>query len=147
MRRSRVSLALLAALLLLVLTQVASARSMKQFKPGDVRVCGADHCVAIRSQHVLDVLANFYYGRPLPTPAPAPRKHSVYLRLVYSDGYVTGIAAGSRFTHFLSFGVNLDQFTARTWYAVPTAVAAELHSAASHLSPRRLPKHILSRSH
>ena len=147
MRGSRVAFALLAALLLLVLTPAASGRSMKQFKPGDVRVCGVDHCVAIRSQRILDVLANFYYGRPLPSRTPAPHKHSVYLRLVFSDGYVTGIAAGSQFTHFLSFGVNLDQFASRTWYAVPTPVAAELHLVALHLNPGRLPKHILSRSH
>lgn len=147
MRRSRVSFALLLAALVLVLTQTASARTMKQFRPGDVRACGVHHCVAIRSQRVLGVLANFYYGRPSPTRSPAPKKRSVYLRLVYSNGYVTGIAAGSRFTHFLSFGVNLGQFAARTWYSVPAPVAAELHSLALHLSPGRLPKSILSRSH
>ena len=147
MRRSLFAFALLVALLVLVLSETAGARTMKQFRPGDVRACGVHRCVSIRSQRVLDALANFYYGRPAPTLTPAPKKRSAYLRLVYRNGYVTGIAAGSRYTHFLSFGVNLGQFAARTWYAVPAPVAAKLHLLASHLSAGRLPKDILSRSH
>jgi len=115
MRRPQFAFAIMFALLLLVLSQVASARTMKQFRPGDVRACGAHRCVAIRSQRVLDALARFYYGRPAPMRTVAPRKRSLYLRLVYKDGYVTGIAAGPRFTHFLSFGVNLGQFASKTW--------------------------------
>ena len=147
MRRSRFAFALLAALLVLTLSQAASARTMKQFRPGDVRACGAHRCVAIRSQHVLDTLAKLYYGRPSPTRTAAPKKRSPYLRLVYRNGYVTGIAAGSRFSHFLSFGVNLGQFAARTWYLVPGPVAAELRQLAPHLSAAQLPKNILSQSH
>lgn len=120
---------------------------MKEFRPGDVRACGVHRCAAIRSQRILEVLANFYYGRPSPARTAAPKQRSVYLRLVYRNGYVTGIAAGSRFTHFLSFGVNLGQFAARKWYAVPAPVASELQTLASHLSTGRLPKNIVARSH
>jgi hypothetical protein len=141
MRSLLFAFVLLVALLVLVLSPVASG---KQFRPGDVRACGPRRCVAIRSQRILDALAKFYYGRPSPTQTVAPRKRSRYLRLVYKDGYVTGIAAGSRFTHFLSFGVNLGQFAARTWYAVPGPVASELRSLAPRLSAARLPKHIRS---
>jgi hypothetical protein len=125
----------------------ANATTMKQFRPGDVRACGVHSCVAIRSQRVLDALARFYYGRPAPTRIAAPQKRASYLRLVYSNGYVTGVAAGSRFTRFLSFGVNLGQFGARTWYAVPAPVAAELRRLAPGVSAGRLPQNILSRSH
>jgi hypothetical protein len=142
MRRSHFAFGLVVALLVLGLSQAASARTLKQFRPGDVRACGVHRCVTIRSQHVLDALANFYYGRPSPARTRAPRKRSLYLRLAYRDGYVTGIAAGSRFTHFLSFGVNLGQFAARTWYAVPAAVAAELRLLAPHLLAGRLPTNI-----
>jgi hypothetical protein len=130
--------------LVLVLAQAASARTMKQFRPGDVRACGMHRCAAVRSQRVLDALAKFYYGRPSPTRTAAPRRRSSYLRLVYRDGYVTGVAAGSRFTRFLSFGVNLGQFAARAWYVVPKPVAAELRLLAQHLSPGRLPRNIRS---
>jgi hypothetical protein len=137
----------LVAVCLAATATAADASTMKQFGPGDVRVCGVDRCVAIRSQRVLDVLARFYYGRPAPTRAAAPSNRAPYLRLVYRDGYVTGVAAGSRFTRFLSFGVNLGQFGARTWYVVPGTVAAELRRLALHISTARLPKNILSRSH
>jgi hypothetical protein len=129
----------MAAVAVLMLAQVASA---KQFSPGDVRACGVRRFLSIRSQHVLDALAKFYYGRPWPTRTLAPRKRSLYLRLAYRDGYVTGIAAGPRFTHFLSFGVNLGQFASRTWYVVPGPVAAELRLLAPHLSAAKLPKSI-----
>lgn len=138
MRRLLFAFVLLVALLVLVLSPVAGA---KQFRPGDVRACGAHRCVAIRSQRVLNALANFYYGRPSPTRTAAPKKRSLYLRLVFKDGYVTGIAAGSRFTHFLSFGVNLGQFAARTWYVVPGPVASELRLLAPRLAAAHLPKH------
>lgn len=137
----------LLAVFVLVLSEAASARIMKQFRPGDVRACGVHHCVAIRSQRALDALANFYYGRSAPGRIAAPKERSVYVRLVYKDGYVTGIAAGSRFASFLSFGVNLGQFAARTWYRVPAPVAAELRLLAPHLLAGRLPKNVLSRSH
>lgn len=144
MRSSLFALALLVAVMVLVLPQAAGA---KQFRPGDVRACGLHRCVSIRSQHVLNVLANFYYGRPAPTSTSAPKKRAIYLRLVYPNGYVTGVAAGSRFTDFLSFGVNMGQFAARTWYVLPAPVATKLRLLASRLSVGRLPKDILSRSH
>lgn len=144
MRRSRFALVVIAALLVLALPQAANARTTKQFRPGDVRVCGVHRCVAIRSQRVLDSLARFYYGRPAPTRTAAPRKRAAYFRLVYRNGYVTGVAAGARFTRFFSFGVNLGQFADGTWYAVPGPVAAELRLLAQNLSPGRLPHNIRS---
>lgn len=135
------------ALYLAVTAATANAATLKQFRPGDVRACGAHRCVAIRSQRVLDALARFYYGRPLPTRVTAPPAGASYLRLVYRNGYETGVVAGSRFNRFLSFGVNLGQFGARKWYAVPATVAAELGRLARRVSPGRLPTNILSRSH
>jgi hypothetical protein len=137
----------LAAVCLAVAASAANATTMKEFRPGDVRACGVDRCIAIRSQRVLDALARFYYGSPAPTRASVPAKRAPYLRLVYRDGYVTGVAVGTRFTRFLSFGVNLGQFAARRWYAVPGPVAADLRRLGTNISTARLPKNILSRSH
>jgi len=137
----------LVAICLAVTATTASAATTKQFKPGDVRACGVRRCVAIGSQRALDALGRFYYGRPMPTRAAAPAKRASYLRLVFRNGYVTGVAAGSRFGLFLSFGVNLGQFGARTWYTVPAPVAAELRRLAPRLSAGRLPANIFSRSH
>jgi hypothetical protein len=140
-------LALILATGMAVAATSASATSTKNFRPGDVRACSPHACVVIRSQPVLDALARFYYGAGAAVEAAAPPSRSPYLRLVYTDGYVTGVVAGSRFTRFLSFGVNLDQFTARTWYAVPAPVASALRRLAPKLSPRPLPTNILSLSH
>jgi hypothetical protein len=127
---------------------VAHAAGAKTFQPGDVRACGPVVCVVIRSQPVLDALSRFYYGEPTgPAAASAPPDHSPYLRLLYSDGYVTGIVAGPQFGRFLSFGVHTGYFRARTWYTVPRRVAGELRLLASKLSPQPLPGNILSRSH
>ncbi len=125
---------------------VAGARSAKDFGPGDVRVCGPHRCLALGSQPVLDRLASFYYGPHAPAAAAAPPRRAPYLRLVYRDGYVTGVVAGRRFDRFLSFGVNLGQFAARRWYAVPAPVAAELCRLAPRLAPQPLPRGILAGS-
>jgi len=125
----------------------AQTAGAKSFQPGDVRICGPHACVVLRSQNALDALSRFYYGAPSPGRAPAPPIRSPYLRLEYKDGYVTGVVAGPRFARFLSFGVNLDQFRARTWYVVPPRLAAELRLLAPRLSPATLPGDILSLSH
>jgi hypothetical protein len=125
----------------------APTAGAKSFQPGDVRVCGARACIVLRSQPVLDVLSSFYYGARSPTAAPAPPTRTPYLRLLYANGYVTGVVAGPRFTRFLSFGVHTGYFRARVWYAVPPRVAAELRLLASKLAPAALPADILASSH
>ncbi|MGH3008928.1 MAG: hypothetical protein ACRDLM_05905 [Gaiellaceae bacterium] len=127
---------------------VVGPASAKDFRPGDVRACGTHHsCVALAGQKALDSLSGFYYGSRTPARAAAPRAHSPYLRLLYSDGYVTGVVAGARFNRFLSFGVNTGQFAVGTWYRVPAAVSRELRRLARNLSPGSLPRNILRRSH
>ncbi len=125
----------------------APAAAAKDFRPGDVRVCGASRCLPISHRLALASISSFYYGAPTPDVAKAPsrRAHSVELR--FSNGYVTGVAAGRRFDKFLSFGVNLGQFRARTWYDVPPPAATEIERIASKLHPRSLPANILGRSH
>src|SRR5579864_2766247 len=104
----------------------ASAAAAKQFKPGDLRVCVAARCLPIMDQHVLNAVSAFYYGRARPARARSPRRRAPYVELRFRDGYVTGVAAGPRFDRFLSFGVNLDQFAARTWYAIPARAAVAI---------------------
>jgi hypothetical protein len=126
---------------------LAPAAAGKDFRPGDIRACVASRCVPITSQDVLDALSGFYYGSVKPTPGRAPSAKALYVELRFRNGYVTGIAAGARFDHFLSYGVNLDQFRARIWYVMPASVAAELQQLAASLQPRPLPRYVLDRSH
>jgi hypothetical protein len=54
----KVALAALVAVAALVALPAASA---KDFKPGDIRICNADHCKAVVNRKVLALLAAFYY--------------------------------------------------------------------------------------
>jgi hypothetical protein len=122
---------------------VVPAAAAKDFKPGDLRVCAANHCVPIKSQRALDALSAFYYGSATPNVARAPARRARYVELRFKNGYVTGIAAGGRFDRFLSFGVNLDQFRARTWYAIPRRVSDEVRRLAAGLRSQPLPADVL----
>src|SRR5438105_13001795 len=102
---------------------VVPGAAAKVFKPGDLRVCAKSRCAPVKSQRVLNALGAFYYGSAKPTRAPAPKSQAPYTELRFKNGYVTGIAADSLFARFLSYGVNLDQFKARTCYAIPDHAA------------------------
>ena len=60
---------------------------------------------------------------------------------------MTGIAAGPGYDHFLSYGVNEDQFTAQTWYAMPPTASIAIKRLAAKLRPRPVPPDILLYSH
>lgn len=108
----------------LILTPVAAA---KAFRPGDLSLCSAQGCVSIKSQPVLNALAAFYYDsaqRPVRIGAPTTGTRS--FKLEFSNGYVSGIAAGSNLDRFRSGGVNLDQFSRGVWYRLPSLVSSGL---------------------
>jgi hypothetical protein len=142
MKATKVALA--ALVLPVVLVPAAAA---KDFKPGDLRVCAAIRCVPIKNQRVLNAVSAFYYGNAKPTRARSPRPRTPYVELRFRNGYITGVAAGRGFDRFLSFGVNLDQFAARTWYVTPARAAAEIRRLSASLRPQPLPDDVLNRSH
>ena len=124
---------------------LSSSAAAKGFMPGDLSICNARLCVAIRSQSVLHELAAFYYdtAKP-PARTRAPRLRTPFLRLEFSNGYITGIVAGTGRSKFLSYGVNLDQFRAGVWYEVPARAAAGLRALTVALRPLRLTHAALS---
>jgi hypothetical protein len=144
----RVIAGLLGTMVLGTALWLAVPAGAKDFRPGDIRVCTGRTCVVLRDQKVLNTLANFYYRRAqVPKVTTAPASRAPYVELRFRNGYVTGIAAGAHYDHFLSYGVNLDQFRARTWYAIPDRVSAALAQLAAQLHPRPLPSDVLNRSH
>lgn len=132
---------------LVVCAVLVSTAAAKDFRPGDVRVCAGKRCLPLRSRPVLKEISRFYYGSRSPLRAKAPRRRARCVELRFANGYVTGVAAGARFNRFLSFGVNLDQFSARVWYTVPARAARAIRRLAARLRPPRLPRDVLSRSH
>jgi hypothetical protein len=125
----------------------APAATAKDFKPGDLRLCGAHRCVAIQNARVLDSLSAFYYSNGQPPATAAPEFGARAFELRFRNGYATGIVAADNLGAFLSYGVNLGRFTKGTWYAVPAQVSAELKRLARSLRPLRVTAATLMKSH
>jgi hypothetical protein len=124
---------------------LSSGATAKEFKPGDLSVCGASRCASIRSQSVLDALTSFYYNSAQPpVRARAPRLAVPFYRIEFSNGYISGIVAGAGSDRFLSYGVNLDQFHQRLWYRVPPRALAGLRRLIVGLTPLRLTVAVLT---
>jgi hypothetical protein len=121
--------------LALVFTSGAAA---KNFAPGDLRLCGARHCVAIANQRVLPQLSRFYYCLGSPARMFPPRMGAPYFQLKFRNDYVTGILATRHFDRFLSYGVHLERFKRGVWYRVPARIALELRRLSTALEPFRL---------
>lgn len=118
----------------------------KNFGPGDLRVCNAARCVAIVKPEVLPQLGSFYYSGPAPARVREPVLGAAYYELRFRNGYVTGIVATQRLDRFLSFGVHLERFAARTWYALPPRLSQELRRLTLGLRPLRVTRATLARS-
>ena len=123
----------------------AASAAAKEFEPGDLRLCNAKSCVEITDQTTLDALSAFYYGRrPRRTRPPALR--APYYELRFENGYATGIVATSALDRFLSYGVNLQQFSRGRWYRVPAAAVAELRRLGASVAPLRLTRAAMRKS-
>lgn len=141
-RHRRAATALVAALALLCIP----AASAKDFKPGDVSVCGADKCVAIVDPVATKALASLIYTGGRPQRVAPPRLGVAYFKLWFENGYVPGIVASARLDRFLSYGVVLERFRRGTWYRVPPAAAHELRTLAAGLRPLRLTRTAVRKS-
>jgi len=87
-----------------------------------------------------------HYGGPHPAIVRSPRLRVPYFQLRFSNGYVTRIVATARFDHFLSYGVNADQFRRGAWYRVPTDAALVLRKLRTGLEPLRLTRAAIGKS-
>jgi hypothetical protein len=135
------------ALVLTTALTFAPGATAKDFRPGDLRICNAKHCVAITDQNVLNVLSVFYYSGPQPARTPAPRMGAPAFQLKFTNGYVTGIVASARLNRFLSYGVYLGRFRKGAWYRVPDRAARELIRLTESLKPMRVTPAALRKSH
>jgi hypothetical protein len=125
----------------------APAATAKDFQPGDLRLCGANACVAIDNREVLQTLSAFYYMGPQPSVTRAPKRSVQAFELRFRNDYVTGVVASTALDRFLSYGVNLGRFAPGKWYGLPSRAAAELRRLTSALTPMRLSVAMLRKSH
>jgi len=124
----------------------APTATAKDFQPGDLRICGANECVAIDNREVLRTLSSFYYTGPQPSVTWAPNRGARAFELRFSSGYATGAVASAALDRFLSYGVNIGRFGTRKWYHVPSQAAAELRRLTGELTPLRVTAAMLRKS-
>lgn len=131
-----------ALLPVLVVLALPSAAAAKQFRPGDLKICGrSGRCVAIRSQSVLNAMGAFYYGNGALTEVRAPSNGAPEVQLVFSNGYVSGIAVDGS---FLSYGVKMGRFSTGVWYRLPSSTSRPLVALSGPVQPLRLGECALS---
>jgi hypothetical protein len=124
----------------------SSAASAKEFRPGDLRVCGATRCVAVMDPGAARGFGAFIYLGRRPAVAGAPRLGATMYRLRFSNDYVPGIVAGARRDRFLSYGVYLERFQRGHWYRIPPGLARHLRTLTAPLRPARVTRAAVKRS-
>ena len=131
---------IVAAVALVGLLAVPAAAA-KDFRPGDVRLCGARGCVSVDAAATASALGRFIYADGRGTPAVAPRRGAAAYALRFRNGYTAGLvdASGRR---FLSFGVICERFRRGVWYRVPAPLAEALREATEPLAPLRVPRRL-----
>jgi hypothetical protein len=129
---------LAATLLAATVLFVPSTALAKEFRPGDLRVCGAYRRAPIADRGVLRELSAFYYSEAPPAIATAPGLGAVAFELRFSNGYATGIVASAGLDRFLSYGVNLGRFRSGQWYRLPAQAARALRRLSAPLAPLRV---------
>lgn len=127
---------LVAGLAVLVALVEASGAGAKDFGPGDVRLCDARHCAAIKDPELLRALSSFIYGDAGPRLAGTPRRGAPVLQLRFRNGYVAGLVGSPQLDRFRSHGVICGRFKRGSWYRLPKTTAHDLRRlAGTRLTP------------
>jgi hypothetical protein len=132
--RPQLAVALLALGALLATPQA----SAKEFRPGDLRVCGRTRCVPIVNRAVLPVFSAFYWGPDRVVRAPKVPVGAPAFELRFGNGYVSGIVATRRLDRFRAYGFYCGRFQRGKWYRVPAGAVRELMRLTPSLRPRRV---------
>jgi hypothetical protein len=124
-------------LLVAVLLAVPVARA-KDLGPGDLRVCGRNHCVTITSPTVLRILSSHYWGASTAPVASRVSMGAPAFELRFADGSVSGIVATARLDHFRAHGFACGRFERGRWYRFPARAVTELERLTVGLTPLRV---------
>jgi hypothetical protein len=144
--RERGARTLAAAVAVAAVLLCVPAAGAKDFRPGDLRVCGPDACAAVRSRPVLALLSRLYYTGPQPARAADVPLGARGFELRFRNGYATGVVGAAELDRFLSFGVYLGRFQPRAWYTVPPRAARELRRLTARMRPYAVTAETLDRS-
>ena len=124
----RLPLWIVAVSALLLGTPAASA---KDFRPGDLRVCGAVHCRVVTERAQARTFSAFLYGNGRPRRASAPRVGSPVFQLRLKDGFVAALLSPAAIR---VHGLFCERFVRGRWYRLPSS----LRNIGAGLEPKRL---------
>jgi hypothetical protein len=117
---------------------LAPSAVAKDFHPGDVRVCGRDHCVSITNRHLLRILSGYYYGSGRVLRAARVPRGTPGFELRYKDGYASGMVATKELDRFRAYGFYCGRFERGRWYRFPACAAAALRKLTAGMRPMRV---------
>jgi hypothetical protein len=120
----------LATLFLLV-----PAANAKEFRPGDLRVCGATQCRLFKDAPTSRRISELLYGATPVIRARTPRVGSPVFQLRFEGG-PAGVILNE--TAFRVHGLNCGRFQRGQWYRLPRP----LQRLAAGLKPKRLRAHV-----
>jgi hypothetical protein len=123
----RLSLWILAASILFLATPAASA---KDFRPGDLRICGATHCRTLSNSQTR-AFGTLLYGSGQVVAAPTPPVGAPVFQVRTKDGPLGVVITA---TAIRVHGLNCGRFQRGSWYRLPRV----LRHLTAGLEPKRL---------
>ena len=133
-------LGLTGALLALTAVLGVAGAAAKDFRPGDLRVCGRTHCMPVLNRRVLQILSSYYYGPTRIRRAPRVSAGARGFVLRYHNGYASSMVAGRRLDRFQAYGFFCGRFARGGWYRFPAPAVRELRKLTAGLDPLRVPR-------
>ena len=110
----------------------------KDFRPGDLQVCGRTQCVPIMNRSVLRVLSSYYWGPRRVTRAGPVRRGAPGFELRFGDDYASGMVASTWLNSFRAYGFFCGRFVRGRWYRFPARAVAEVRRLTAGLEPLRV---------
>jgi hypothetical protein len=110
----------------------------KDFRPGDLRVCGRTQCAPIVNRSLLRVLSSYYWGPGRPLRAAPVRNGAPAFELRFTNGYASGIVATSRLDRFRAYGFFCGRFQRGKWYRFPARASVALRQLTAGFRPLRV---------
>jgi hypothetical protein len=127
-----------AALIATVALLAVPAAGAKDFRPGDLRVCGRTTCVPIMSRTVTRILSSYYWGPRHVARAGPVRNGAPAFELRFRDGHPSGMVASAWLNRFRAYGFFCDRFERGKWYRFPARAVAEVRRLTPGLEPLRV---------
>jgi hypothetical protein len=110
---------------------VSAAAWAKEIRPGELRICGAEHCRVVTEPAQARAFSSLLWGQSRIPRAPTPAVGSPVFELRFKDGPAGALINA---TSIRVHGLNCGRFKRGKWYRLP----ARLRALTAGLQPRSL---------